>query len=214
MVHATFSSTQHALQADRPQFDRRSRPMGLFAAIGIHAAIFALILLGQSKPEAIEAAPVMMQIISEVRTEAPRPLPRQPRSSPALQQAMPVTTTPAVTEAAAVVPASLPAAHVAPQTEVAQVITQPRFDAAYLNNPAPPYPNLSRRMREQGTTLLRVYVTVEGEAEHVEIKRSSGFPRLDSVAQETVRRWRFIPARRGEEKVAAWVIVPIDFSLA
>ncbi len=35
----------------------------------------------------------------------------------------------------------------------------PRFDADYLDNPAPRYPPLSRRMREEGVVLVRVYVS-------------------------------------------------------
>jgi protein TonB len=42
---------------------------------------------------------------------------------------------------------------------------------------------------------------------------SSGFPRLDERAADTVRRWKFQPARQGGQPVEAWVIVPIQFSL-
>ncbi|MEN9559312.1 MAG: hypothetical protein RLZZ502_523, partial [Pseudomonadota bacterium] len=66
---------------------------------------------------------------------------------------------------------------------------------------------------EEGKVLLRVYVDREGQAQQVEIKESSGFERLDKAARETVRRWRFIPAKLGNEAVAAWVLVPINFSL-
>jgi len=45
------------------------------------------------------------------------------------------------------------------------------------------------------------------------LKSSSGSNRLDDTAVETVRHWRFVPARQGEEPVAAWVLVPITFTL-
>lgn len=88
-----------------------------------------------------------------------------------------------------------------------------RFDADYLNNPAPDYPPLARRLREQGTVKLRVLVTPEGQARQVELEESSGSPRLDAAARSAVTRWRFVPARRGERPVEAWVIVPVVFSL-
>ena len=45
-----------------------------------------------------------------------------------------------------------------------------------------------------------------------QVERSSGYPRLDEAAVAVVRdRWRFVPARRGEEALAAWVRVPISF---
>jgi protein TonB len=89
----------------------------------------------------------------------------------------------------------------------------PRFNAEYLDNPKPAYPSISRRMGEEGEVRLRVYVDTAGAAQHVEIERSSGFPRLDQAALETVKRWRFVPARQGSQPVAAWVIVPIQFTL-
>ena len=88
-----------------------------------------------------------------------------------------------------------------------------RFDAGYLKNPAPPYPPQSRRIGEEGKVILRVFVTADGSAQQVEIKTSSGSDRLDESAQRTVRRWKFIPARRGGIAVESWVLVPIVFKL-
>lgn len=85
--------------------------------------------------------------------------------------------------------------------------------AVYLSNPKPPYPNLSRRLGEQGTVMLRVLVSVAGESARIELKSSSGFPRLDRAALNAVRSWRFSPATRGDRAVEAWVLVPIRFSL-
>ncbi len=91
--------------------------------------------------------------------------------------------------------------------------TSARFDAAYLNNPKPRYPPISRRMREQGKVMLKVLVTPEGRAGAVEISRSSGFGRLDSAAVESVRKWRFVPAKRAGRTVESWVLIPIVFNL-
>lgn len=88
-----------------------------------------------------------------------------------------------------------------------------RFDADYLSNPAPAYPPMSRRRREEGQVLLAVSVGVEGAAEQVEIHESSGFRRLDEAALQAVRRWRFVPAQREGRPVAAQVVVPIIFRL-
>jgi protein TonB len=92
-------------------------------------------------------------------------------------------------------------------------VVPPRFDAAYLQNPEPGYPLLSKRLGEEGKVILRVLVNPEGLAEQVEVRQSSGHPRLDQAALGTVRRWRFTPARRGAERLAAWVLVPLSFQL-
>lgn len=91
--------------------------------------------------------------------------------------------------------------------------TAPVFSAEYLNNPAPAYPRLSRRLGEQGKVLLRVRVTVEGRAAQIVEAQSSGSARLDEAARQAVRQWRFVPAQRGGQAVEAWVIVPIVFTL-
>ena len=111
-----------------------------------------------------------------------------------------------------------PVAVIAPPGPVAaapaaEPFVAPRFDAAYLENPPPAYPSISRRQREEGRVLLRVRVGADGHAESVEIARSSGHERLDHAALDAVRRWRFVPARRGADAVAAYVNVPIAFTL-
>ena len=92
-------------------------------------------------------------------------------------------------------------------------MTQPIFNADYLDNPAPAYPPLSRRMSEQGRVMLRVLVNPNGTADDVQIRTSSGVTRLDDAARETVRRWKFVPAKRGARPFAAWVLIPISFKL-
>lgn len=100
---------------------------------------------------------------------------------------------------------------VAPPPPIA--VTPPVFAADYLENPPPPYPALSRRLGEQGRVLLRVHVSAGGAAEEIQIRESSGHARLDESARATVGRWRFVPAKRGETPVAAWVLIPISFRL-
>lgn len=92
-------------------------------------------------------------------------------------------------------------------------MTAARYNAAYLNNPAPSYPSLSRRLGEQGKVLLRVQVSAEGRPLSVAIRKSSGFERLDEAAVKAAERWRFVPATQGGSSVVSWVDVPIQFSL-
>lgn len=105
-----------------------------------------------------------------------------------------------------------PAAPVAAAPAPAPLVP-PRFDAAYLDNPPPAYPAMARRLREEGRVLLRVLVTADGRAGSIEVATSSGSERLDQAALDAVRRWRFVPAKRGDAAVAAHVIVPISFAL-
>ena len=92
-------------------------------------------------------------------------------------------------------------------------VTPPSFNAAYLSNPRPAYPTMSRRLGEEGQVVLRVLVTEQGEAQRVEVRTSSGFERLDQAALAAVRVWRFVPAKQGDRALAGWVFVPLNFTL-
>jgi protein TonB len=89
----------------------------------------------------------------------------------------------------------------------------PSSDAAYLNNPRPSYPALSRRLGEQGKVVVRVLIGVDGKAQQAEIRSSSGYDRLDQAALATVRSWRYVPGTRGGVPEAMWFNVPINFVL-
>lgn len=130
---------------------------------------------------------------------APEPTPEPPHAEP---------TSAAPTSAPAPAPSSASASETA-----SAPMTLPNLNADYLNNPAPAYPSASRQLGEQGKVLLRVLVNADGQVEQVTLRRSSGYDRLDQAAQETVQKWRFVPARRGEQVVSAWVVVPVSFSL-
>lgn len=85
--------------------------------------------------------------------------------------------------------------------------------ADYLNNPPPHYPEQARRRKQQGTVMLDVQVSTAGSPRQVAVGRSSGVQSLDEAALDAVRRWKFIPARRGSEIIEASVRVPVTFRL-
>ena len=93
------------------------------------------------------------------------------------------------------------------------VYIAPSFGADYLHNPTPEYPNMARRRGEQGRVLLKVLVTLNGDAGNVVLEKSSGSNYLDEAALNAVKNWKFIPARSNNEAVSGYVTVPISFSL-
>jgi len=101
--------------------------------------------------------------------------------------------------------------HVKPVEETA--IDQPKFDVAYLNNPAPVYPKMSRRLGEQGRVMLKVLVSENGIAEQVQLDTSSGYEKLDQAAIDAVKKWSFVPAKKSNQAISAYVLVPVKFSL-
>ncbi|QGX39475.1 energy transducer TonB [Permianibacter aggregans] len=195
---------------------------------GLHSLALAVVLR-PVEPELIPPKPLPVRIAMvtpnvpepivtppppQPKPEPPKPEPKpEPVKKPApkpIKQPEPVATTEPVIASAPVTPS--PVVADAPPV-VAPVISEPRFDAGYLNNPAPEYPSLSRKRGEQGTVLLRVHVLPDGLPDQIELAESSGFSRLDKAAMRTVNQWRFVPAQQGSETVAAWVLVPVTFEL-
>ena len=208
----------HALS--RPSNTARS---GLLSVVlGLHVGMLMLILAARTVSPKIMELPLIVDFIQPPQIEQPvepKPLPAKQQVIRQQRAATPKTPAPLIETTQSLV--SEPTAPVVSQTETrltpavppAEPVTQPRFDADYLKNPAPPYPPLSRRMGEEGKVILRVVVTLQGSAESVEVKTSSGSTRLDEAAQKSVRNWRFIPAKRGDTAIQSAVLVPIIFKL-
>jgi protein TonB len=190
-----------------------------------------------------EAQVIMASVIVESPTPpAPQPQPQpQPKSvSPAVPQPRPTPvptplptvskqdeaslTAPVISPVMAPVvaaansgpatpssPAAAPNASVGKPAPASLVL--PSSDADYLNNPPPAYPRISKRMGEQGTVIVRVFIGLQGTAEQAEIRTSSGYDRLDKAALDTVLRWRYVPGKRHGTPEAMWFNVPVSFVL-
>lgn len=94
-----------------------------------------------------------------------------------------------------------------------QKLIPPVTHASFLNNPPPPYPKQSRRLGEQGRVVLAVEIDINGVASQAMISISSGYPRLDRTALETVLKWRFIAGKSDGMPKKMWVHIPINFIL-
>lgn len=172
-----------------------------------------------------QAAPQTPQPPAKPITKAHKPvkparaLRKTPINKPVVPQHASVSDSPPPVEQSAI-PETTTSPPIAVQTSAttaktveAQAYQPASFNAAYLQNPAPAYPSISRRLGEQGKVLLSVQVTADGVAGSVELQTSSGSTRLDQAALEAVKKWRFVPAKRGGQAASASVIVPVRFSI-
>jgi protein TonB len=197
-----------------------SRLPGIAVTVGIHAAVLAVLLsYAPVRQTLADLAPIMVSMVqpAEPPQELPKPKPvvKQPVKKPDPRpQPLLVINDPAPVPSAIVAPPPTPqpVEPVAVQPAPPAPIIPPQFNADYLNNPAPQYPPVSKRLGEEGRVMLRVFVDERGLPVRVEIRSSSGHERLDNSALEAVKNWKFVPARRGDQAVSAWVIVPISFS--
>jgi protein TonB len=96
---------------------------------------------------------------------------------------------------------------------IAVPVSAPVLNATAHYNAPPVYPQLSRKLREQGTVVLELTVLVNGTVTDVIVLQSSGYPRLDQAALSAVQHWRYQAARRGETAIDYRYRQRVAFSL-
>jgi protein TonB len=78
----------------------------------------------------------------------------------------------------------------------------------------PPYPPISVRLNEQGTTLMEVHITTEGNVDDCKVLQTSSSDRLDQAACEYVKsRWRWQPPTNQGTPTAVSTRVSVKWDL-
>lgn len=200
----------------------RDSGLRLLFVIGLHIISLALLMRYGAAHSEITLAPIMVSIIAppapdiiEQPQQPPKPLPVRKIKEPPKKIVTAETKVPSEFVAPPPPPQETPPPPAAPPAPVVAEapIIPPDFSADYLSNPAPEYPQMSKRLGEQGRVVLRVLVDTVGQPEQVEVEKSSGYPRLDAAARQAVEHWKFKPASQGGHVVVAAVNVPVLFSL-
>lgn len=196
----------------------RERATACVVIAAVHVGLF--LLLAAARPEfiqALKAVPIEVGFIAE-QDSPPEPWqPPAPDVVPVtvftpLPQAIDVDL-PAVPSERAITVAPRPAVADSPPPRASG--NEPMLVSAveYVRPPVPRYPQTSRRQREQGVVVLRVLIDPSGHAARIDVHQSSGFSRLDHAAREAVERAEFKPYVENGLVQAAFVLIPIEFSL-
>jgi protein TonB len=196
-----------------------AKSVALLAVLVIHAVALGGLLAVQVAPRMPIAETVIEATI--VADEAPPDdaptLPRVPDWTPVLPEVpLPRITLEESSTAITLPPPDVVPAVAALPPSVIESSAPPVIDAqavGYLVPPAPRYPPASRRAREEGEVLVRVLIDVDGRPGEVRILRSSGHARLDDAALEAVRAALFRPYVADGHARAAYVRVPVEFTL-
>ena len=101
--------------------------------------------------------------------------------------------------------------------KLSKVITPLKSSATYKigseKNPHPTYPLIARKKGWEGRVVLQTDVDKEGNVKFVKILESSGFKVLDDISIETLKTWKFKPAKLGNKFVDDIVDIPVKFVL-
>jgi TonB family protein len=83
----------------------------------------------------------------------------------------------------------------------------------FVHQPKPDYPAEARQQGWEGTVTLRLEMLADGTVGAVEVARSSGYPLLDTTAQQAATTWRHKPAMHNGQPVTRWVSLQVHFAL-
>ena len=140
--------------------------------------------------------------------------PKRSEATPAkLAELTPATETPPLPRAPSVAQLSTSAAASLPASSEPAGAEYEEPPSAVPTNRPPPYPADAYQRKQQGRILLEVRINPQGAVDSLRILESSSVESLDQSALDTVRLWRFAPARRAGQAVAATVNIPVRFAI-
>ena len=72
---------------------------------------------------------------------------------------------------------------------------------------------IARKKGWEGIVILQTNVDKEGNVKYIRILESSGFKVFDDVSIQTLKKWKFKPAKKGNKYVEDIVNIPVRFVL-
>lgn len=188
---------------------------------GLHICVFMLAIFGLPSFKMVKKPDITIEIgaappASTGPTSVAKPAPPAPPKTPPKEAVQPVTQDPAssvVKSQPQTSSSSAPPVASSSGGPASAPTVDADYKAAYLQNPKPPYPPLAFRLRVEGKVILIAEVLPNGQSGSVQILESSGNEMLDKSALDTVKKWRFTPARKDGVIVTQAVRIPITFSL-
>jgi len=180
-----------------------NRLISIGLVVALHVVIVYIMASGLGKATIeLMKPPIDASIIEETQIdETPPPPPPVVEKLPPPFVPIPefnITATPSNTNAIAAVSRDVP-------------LTLPK-SLKGRKNKQPEYPPSAKRLKQQGTVVLALFVGLDGRVGEAKIATSSGFPVLDEAAlKEALRSWRYSPGIKNGVPTAMWMYANVVF---
>jgi len=213
--------------------EKRSKIIKVSVVVGLHVGLAYGLQSGMlhSAVQAVMPEPVMVTFVTPPPPPPPesRPQPKTvevakaptvtPPPLPQINTVVENTITlpppaPRVAQETPAAPAPIASAPPAPPAPPAPATPRTVQGVEYVRPPALVYPSVSKRLGETGIVMLRVLISEKGQAEQVQVHKSSGHTNLDEAGRQAALRALFKPYLEDGKAVPVYVLVPINFSLS
>jgi protein TonB len=189
-----------------------SRTVGLAFVIGIHIIIVAALIIG------LRQAALHKELLAlNASVERAKVIPKAPPPPPPDLIRPPPTATIIPEFAIQAPPKAAPPPPPPPPAPVAKPAPPPpptQLKIIARTHTLPPYPTISQRLGEHGTTILKVTVGIDGRVTMAVLEKTSGSDRLDQAAIEYVQKnYRWEPPTQEGKPVVAVTLVNVVWDL-
>tara|TARA_B100000212_G_scaffold301167_1_gene246848 strand:- start:63 stop:773 length:711 start_codon:yes stop_codon:yes gene_type:complete len=93
-------------------------------------------------------------------------------------------------------------------------VSSATYKIGSAKNPHPTYPLIARKKGWEGRVIIQAEIDREGNVYEIKVLESSGFKVLDNASLETLKKWKFTPARIGNKFVDDTVNIPVKFLIS
>ena len=189
------------------------RSTGLIVVVVLHIVLIYGLASGLVNNATKKVAEVLnAEVTDEAPPEVELPPPPPPDIAPPPPDFVPPSLIDFVPDAPAAANAIKAVERTQAKVEVNSTITRAKVPPKGF--PEPEYPSASKRLAEEGTTLLNLYIGENGKVEQALVTTSSGFEKLDEAAtKHALRSWKFIPCMQGDKPVACWQATKLKWQL-
>lgn len=189
-----------------------SRAGSIAIVVGIHVAVIFGLIAALNQGALLKQ---LQEIKATVDTPKEKPKAPPPPPPDLVKPPPPVAIVP-VFQVAAPPPAPVQVKPPQPPTPPPQrpVAASDPLKPIMRTRTLPPYPPISVRLNESGTTLMEVHITTEGNVDSCKILQTSSSDRLDTAACDHVKRvWRWQPPTNQGAPVAVSTRVSVKWDL-
>lgn len=93
-----------------------------------------------------------------------------------------------------------------------EITEEPRF-LTPEDERTPPYPEEAKAAQISGRVMLRVYIDESGRVARIKVLSGLGGGCTATAVRWAKAKWRFAPAKAGDQAVGMWITVPVTFIL-
>jgi protein TonB len=201
----------HDIVSARPSGMSSRRAMTL-GSVGLLHAVAIYALVSGMAPQITKYIPPVLNVdVLETKTQ-PKPVPTPPRPKLAqpTQPTLPTITPPVIDIATNDAP-PITATPTRPNTTP---VADSGASGIINTHTTPPYPTLARAASHQGTVLLQMTVSPQGDVVSANVVQSSGYPELDQAAVSwVVAHWKYRPAVLNGVTVTSQTQAAVKFDL-